>query len=310
MTYSAAVFAEPISADEALEAAQARKIRAAARPAGAEAGPASARDRLRLGLLAEIAARDYGVRVTGLTLSAEQKAFAEARLARAGLADGSRSGWPTIARCRDGSTRWPASRWSRRSGRNIGRLISRAIARALPAGGRAALQLISIRDELFESLCGERRFHPDLCLPGRDADRRGPVSRDRREPRAWDGATAGYGLHYAETLRRWRERYDHAVSEEAAAGGLRRAFHRLWRYYLMYCEGGFRGGGIDVAQVTLVKRILEGLDTLQIEPVPGLEIAFDQLHDRRRHGVPAVSGSPDPRRDRPGRASRWRSGRD
>jgi cyclopropane-fatty-acyl-phospholipid synthase len=28
----------------------------------------------------------------------------------------------------------------------------------------------------------------------------------------------------------------------------------LWRYYLMYCEGGFRGGGIDVAQVTLVRR--------------------------------------------------------
>ena len=30
-------------------------------------------------------------------------------------------------------------------------------------------------------------------------------------------------------------------------------FHDLWRYYLMYCEGGFRGGGIDVAQVTMVK---------------------------------------------------------
>jgi cyclopropane-fatty-acyl-phospholipid synthase len=27
----------------------------------------------------------------------------------------------------------------------------------------------------------------------------------------------------------------------------------LWRYYLMYCEGGFRGDGIDVAQVTLAK---------------------------------------------------------
>ncbi len=30
-------------------------------------------------------------------------------------------------------------------------------------------------------------------------------------------------------------------------------FHDLWRYYLMYCEGGFRSGAIDVAQVTLVK---------------------------------------------------------
>ena len=63
----------------------------------------------------------------------------------------------------------------------------------------------------------------------------------------------GLGLHYAETLRVWRERYDRAVS----AGRLTEfgdAFHRLWRYYLMYCEGGFRGGGIDVAQVTLTKK--------------------------------------------------------
>ena len=62
----------------------------------------------------------------------------------------------------------------------------------------------------------------------------------------------GFGLDYAETLKRWRSRYDDAV----AAGKLKgfgESFHRLWRYYLMYCEGGFRGGMIDVAQVTLVK---------------------------------------------------------
>ncbi len=43
-----------------------------------------------------------------------------------------------------------------------------------------------------------------------------------------------------------RERGDLAGSEPA--------FHELWRYYLMYCEGGFRGGAIDVAQVTMVRR--------------------------------------------------------
>jgi cyclopropane-fatty-acyl-phospholipid synthase len=63
----------------------------------------------------------------------------------------------------------------------------------------------------------------------------------------------GYGLHYAETLRRWRGRYDEAVAEGRLPAGFDEPFHRLWRYYLMYCEGGFRGGGIDVAQVTLVR---------------------------------------------------------
>ena len=47
------------------------------------------------------------------------------------------------------------------------------------------------------------------------------------------------------------------VVEEAVAAGLlngfEEPFHNLWRYYLMYCEGGFRGGAIDVAQITMVK---------------------------------------------------------
>ena len=62
-----------------------------------------------------------------------------------------------------------------------------------------------------------------------------------------------FRLDYAETLKRWRDRYDQAVARGALAG-FGEAFHHLWRYYLMYCEGGFRGGAIDVAQVTLTKR--------------------------------------------------------
>jgi cyclopropane-fatty-acyl-phospholipid synthase len=62
----------------------------------------------------------------------------------------------------------------------------------------------------------------------------------------------GFASDYAKTLKQWRDRYDEAV----ARGGLSdfgAAFHQLWRYYLMYCEGGFRGGAIDVAQITLAK---------------------------------------------------------
>ena len=44
-----------------------------------------------------------------------------------------------------------------------------------------------------------------------------------------------------------------AVEEGRLPARFDRAFVDLWRYYLMYCEGGFRGGGIDVAQVTLTR---------------------------------------------------------
>ncbi len=48
------------------------------------------------------------------------------------------------------------------------------------------------------------------------------------------------------------ERYEEAVCA-GRLSGFSEKFHNLWRYYLMYCEGGFRGGGIDVAQVTMEK---------------------------------------------------------
>ena len=46
---------------------------------------------------------------------------------------------------------------------------------------------------------------------------------------------------------------DRAVAEDRLPAGFDDRFVRLWRFYLMYCEGGFRGGLIDVGQVTLIK---------------------------------------------------------
>jgi len=69
---------------------------------------------------------------------------------------------------------------------------------------------------------------------------------------AWQDRT-GFALDYAETLRIWRANFDRAVDEGRLPAGFDSRFVRLWRFYLMYCECGFRGGAIDVAQVTLVK---------------------------------------------------------
>ena len=128
-----------------------------------------------------------------------------------------------------------------------------AIARLLKPGGRAGIQLISIREEMFEDYAANADFIQTYIFPGgmlisekrfaEIADRCGLEWRDRK----------GYGLHYAETLKRWRQNYDLAVAEGRLPNGFDERFHQLWLYYLMYCEGGFRGGGITVSQVTLVK---------------------------------------------------------
>ena len=69
---------------------------------------------------------------------------------------------------------------------------------------------------------------------------------------AWEDQE-DFALDYAETLLEWRKRFDAAVAEQRLPAGFDARFVGLWRFYLMYCEGGFRGGGITVSQVTLVK---------------------------------------------------------
>lgn len=128
------------------------------------------------------------------------------------------------------------------------------VARNLKPGGRAAIQYIAIRDELFPAYAASADFIQAYVFPGgmlvseaefrHLAAARGLDWRDQHD----------FGLDYAETLRMWREAFDGAVAAGRLPAGFDERFVRLWRYYLMYCEGGFRGGGITVAQVTLARQ--------------------------------------------------------
>ena len=128
------------------------------------------------------------------------------------------------------------------------------IARCLQPGGRAAIQFIAMREALFDGYARNADFIQAYIFPGgllastaefrRLTAERGLTWEDQED----------FGLDYAETLKAWRIGFDRAAAEGKLPAGFDERFVRLWRYYLMYCEGGFRGGGITVSQVTLVKR--------------------------------------------------------
>lgn len=128
------------------------------------------------------------------------------------------------------------------------------IARNLRSGGRAAIQYISMRDELFDDYAKSADFIQAYIFPGGLLIRTSEF-RHLAEERglAWEDQF-DFGPDYAETLKLWRQNFVQAEQEEKLPPGFDRQFCDLWRYYLMYCEGGFRGGGIDVHQVTLVKQ--------------------------------------------------------
>ena len=127
------------------------------------------------------------------------------------------------------------------------------LARCLKPRGRAAIQYIAIREDLFPAYAASADFIQAYIFPGgmlvseaefrRLAEQHGLEWTDQQD----------FPLDYAETLRIWRENFDAAIAEGTLPKQFDAKFQRLWRFYLMYCEGGFRGGGITVAQVTLLK---------------------------------------------------------
>ena len=247
MTYSAARFVP----GDTLEQAQQRKIALLLDRLELKPGDRLLEIGCGWGALAIAAAR-RGASVVGLTLSQEQKDYADARIAEAGLTDkidirltdyrDIDERYDAIASVEMveavGARWWPA--------------YLDTISCALKPGGRAALQYISIDHRLFDRYAASADFIQAYIFPGGMLlDEPAFEALAKARGLSWDDRD-GFGLDYAETLRQWRAAYDRAVADYRLAGFDDR-FHRLWRYYLMYCEGGFRGRGIDVAQVTMVK---------------------------------------------------------
>ena len=141
-------------------------------------------------------------------------------------------------------------------GREYWPCFMESVARNLKPGGRAAIQYISIRDDLFADYAASADFIQAYVFPGGLLIRTSEFRQlAQTHGLAWRNQV-DFGQDYAETLKRWRERFDEAVRDHSLPDGFDKQFIDLWRYYLMYCEGGFRGGGIDVHQVTLVKEEL------------------------------------------------------
>ena len=249
MTYSAAKF----DADAPdLETAQLAKYRALAEQLELKPGEHVLEIGCGWGGFAEFAAREYGVRVTGLTISDEQLAYARNRIAGAGLAeqvDIRRLDYRDIDGRFDkiasiemfeavGEKYWPA--------------FFAKLSEALKPGGRAALQIITIQPHLFEDYRNRADFIQRYIFPG---GMLASVERLRHESSranlTWAGCEA-FGQSYAQTLREWARRFQSNWAEIRRLGFDER-FKRLWLFYLGYCEAGFASGRTDVVQIALCK---------------------------------------------------------
>jgi len=244
MSYSAAIYRQ--ADDGSLEAAQHAKYNRILNCLKAGAGQRVLEIGCGWGGFAEMATQ-RGLAVTGLTLSPAQLAWAQKRVSDADL---------RLQDYRDTTETFDhvvSIEMFEAVGERFWPSYFKTVAKALKQDGRAVIQSITIRDDLFASYRRGTDFIQQYVFPGGML----PSRHAFRAAAAKQGLVVrneyAFGLDYARTLAEWRHAFE-AKWPQIAALGFDEHFRRLWRLYLCYCEAGFLAGNIDVVQFELTHR--------------------------------------------------------
>ena len=248
MTYSSAVFD---TTGNSLEAAQRRKYAKVMEALELRKGDNILEIGSGWGGFAEEAAKRKAT-VKGITLSREQLAYAEQRIAKAGLAKqasfhfedyrdttGSFNGIASIEMIEAvGEPHWP--------------VYFRTLYDRLKPGGVAAIQGITISEANYEAYRSGVDFIQRYIFPGGMLLTKTILKEQATKAGLVLERVETFGQSYATTLQLWHERFE-AVWPEVAKLGFDEKFRRLWKLYLAYCEAGFAESVVDVGIYKLRK---------------------------------------------------------
>ncbi|MDZ4761860.1 MAG: cyclopropane-fatty-acyl-phospholipid synthase family protein [Alphaproteobacteria bacterium] len=247
MTYSSALYSRP---DQSLQDAQLAKYRAIATHLDLKPGMTVLEIGSGWGGFAEVAAREFGARVTSVTISNAQHDWAVKRIADAGL-----SGQVDIQLrdYRDLSGQFDAVasiEMFEAVGEKYWPNYFAKVAEILKPGAKAALQVITIEDQEFERYRSRPDFIQRYIFPGGMLPSIERLGRESARV-GLDFRTATlFGQSYARTLAEWQNRFE-PEWDAISRLGFDERFRRLWLYYLAYCQAGFRTGRIDVGHFVL-----------------------------------------------------------
>lgn len=249
MTYSSALFR---SGQESLETAQIQKYASMVDQMDVRPGDHVLEIGCGWGGFAEYAARERGLRVTGLTLSREQLNYAQQRIENAGLSDlvdlklqdyrdetGHYDGIASIEMFEAvGEKYWP--------------IYFNTLRERLHPGRNATLQIITVQDKRWEAYRKGVDFIQKYIFPGGMLPSPTALLAEIENAGLSVARHIEFGQSYSQTLRRWHETFNDQWDRIADLGFDER-FRRMWNFYLTSCAATFAGGNCDVTQITVTR---------------------------------------------------------
>jgi cyclopropane-fatty-acyl-phospholipid synthase len=198
------------------------------------------------------AAKEYGCRVTTTTISQQQFDLATERVRDAGLADRVtviKQDYRDLTGTYD---RLVSIEMIEAVGHEYYGTFFEKCAELLAPGGRMAIQAITIEDRRYEATRREVDFIKKYIFPGSNIPSVTALCMAASTTALRLVQANEIGLHYAETLRRWRMAFNENV-DRVRELGFDDKFIRLWEFYFCYCEGGFLEGSIGDVQLAFTK---------------------------------------------------------
>jgi len=249
MTYSSARYE---TGQEPLERAQIQKYASMVDQMGAQPGDHVLEIGCGWGGFAEYAARERGLRVTGLTISREQFNYAVERIAKAGLSDmvtfkmqdyrdetGTYDGIASIEMFEAvGEKYWPT--------------YFRTLRACLKPGRNATLQIITVQDRRWDLYRKNVDFIQKYIFPGGMLPSPSALRAEVEKVGLRVARSTEFGESYNLTLRRWHETFN-ARWDQVAKLGFDDRFRRQWNFYLASCAATFHSGNCDVTQITVTR---------------------------------------------------------
>ena len=207
------------------------------------------------GGLAETAAQEFDAQVTGVTLSREQLVWGQRRMLQAGLVDNMELRYQDYRDLPAQHSGEPfdaivSIEMFEAVGREYWRGYFEMLRDCLKPGGLACIQTITLREDLFARYLRSTDFIQQYIFPGGLLPSISAFKEEAQRAGLVVERHMAFGHDYAETLRRWRQSFEHQL-DTVRAQGFDVRFVRIWRFYLAYCEAAFDTGNTDVVQFTL-----------------------------------------------------------
>ena len=205
------------------------------------------------GGFAEYLGKKYDVKLDCITISKKQYEFAKERIFKSGLNEKVNI---EIKDYRDLQGKYnsiASIEMIEAVGQNYLESYFKTIKSNLSEGGKAAIQAITIDDNLFDRYKNKQDFIQKYIFPGGFLPNKNSINRYVSDNGLTINSYISYADHYANTLTIWRNEFIKKW-EQIKSKGFDLTFKRMWEFYLSYCEAGFRSKNIDLIQFSIQKK--------------------------------------------------------